>query len=195
MTRLALELLKSAGDPTGPLQKAENGVTRLGWLLERLPAQIALALDLPLPERTPPGLFPNLESYVTHLRLIHSRRPIELVGGEWTTSGASQPLVPFAAGFAELAFNLSPAKAKVRFSADRERGLEVECDCPGRPHPWNVEQNLGALELSRPRETPLPYRLVEVARLALRSAIPLTVEFTDRAFVGKVVLGERLHTL
>lgn len=190
VARLALELLKGSGDPAG-LQKIENGVTRLGWLLERLPSQVALALDLPLAERTAPSLFPNLDSYVKHLQRIHSRRPIELLGGDWSASAPSQNLVPFAAAFAELAFKLSSARGKVRFSPHGERGLEVECEDLARPPPWSVPATLGASELCRQREPAWPYRLVEAARLAIRSGIPLTIDFTERGFVARVSLGER----
>jgi len=191
VARLALELLRDKSDQAGgPVQKVENGVLRLGFLLERLPSQLALALDLPLLERGAPSLFPNLDSYVKHLQLVHSRRPIELSGGDWNLSDASQALVPYAAGFAELAFSLSPARSKVRFSADQQRGLEVECECPNRPPPWDVDGTVSATALSHRLATVAPYRLLEASRLALRSGIPWSVEFTNDTFVARVELGE-----
>jgi len=187
--RLALELVKAGGEPTNPVQKMENGLTRLSWLLERLPTQMALALDLPLEERTAPGTFPSVEAYVRHLQVVHARRPIELLGSDWAKREASQSLVPFAAGFAELAFRISPARARVRFSAEKERCLEVECECPVRPEPWNVEEHLGALELGWRHEV-APYRLVEAARLATRLDISFGVDLTSQGFVARVAARE-----
>jgi len=189
VARLGLELLRAGTDPASATQKVENGVLRLGWLMERLPPQVALALDLPLALHAAPSLFPTLESYVVHLRLTHSRRAIELSGGDWSTNAASQPLVPFAAGFAELAFKLSSPRTTLRFSTEHERRLEVECECPERPEPWNVQETIDAVEMSHRHNQHLPYRLIEVARLALRSSIPLTVQFTPRAFLARVQLG------
>jgi len=185
VSRLAFELLKGSTLPTSPIQKMDNGLTRLGFLLERLPSQLALALELPLARSASPSLFPNLESYVRHLRLVHSQREIELVAGEWALSAASQSLVPFAAGFTEFALSMSSARAKLRLSADSVRGLEVECECPGRPPPWDAPQTVGALELSRDQDA-LPYRMLEAARLALRFGMPLSVELSQRALLAKV---------
>lgn len=185
VVRLALELLRSSDDPTSSIQKIENGTTRLGWLIERLPTQMALGLDLPLPERPPATLFPSIQAYVAHLVLVHSRRPIELAPGQWAATSASQELVPFAAGFAELAFKVSPARARVSFAASLEEGLEVECECPGRPEPWNIESTLYASELVRYGDVLVPYRLIEAARLALRTKVPFSVTFTEKGFLGK----------
>jgi hypothetical protein len=185
VSRLALELFKGSAMPASPTQKMENGLTRLGFLLERLPTQLALALDLPLAQRASPSLFPNLESYVEHLRLVHSQREIALLPGQWAASAASQSLVPFAAGFTEFALSLSSARAKLRLSAEREHELEVECECSLRPPPWDAPQILGAAELSRGQHA-LPYRLVEAARLALRSDLSLSVELSQRGLVANV---------
>lgn len=191
VARLALELLKSGSDPASAVQKMDNGVTRLGWLIERLPSQMALAVDLPLTERVSASLFPNLEAYVNHLQLIHSRRPIESDAGKWLASADSQALVPFAAGFAELALKVSSARAKVRFSMPAADALQVECECPTRPEPWNVHETLSAFQLSRRDDSFAPYRLVEAARLALRTDATLSVEFTEHGFLARVALGER----
>jgi hypothetical protein len=158
---------------------------RLGWLIERLPTQIALGLDLPLPERPPATLFPSLQAYVAHLLLVHSRRPIELEPGQWATTSDSQELVAFAAGFAELAFKVSPARARVRFSASLDDGLEVECECPGRPEPWNIQSTLDASDLVGYGDVIVPYRLIEAARLARRAKVRFSVTFTEQGFVGK----------
>lgn len=186
VVRLALELIKASSPPASPTQKMENGLLRLGFLLERLPSQLALALDMPLAERNATSLFSTLEAYVKHLRLVHSHRQVELSGGAWPASEASRVLVPFAAGFAELALSLSAAKTTLRFSADPTRGLELECECPGRAAPWNAGVSLGARELTHRPDGLVPYRLVEAARLALRYSMPLTVEVSERGLLARV---------
>lgn len=191
VVRLALELLKASGDQAASMQKIENGATRLGWLVERLPAQIALAIDLPTPERPPATLFPSLQAYVAHLVLVHSRRPIELDPGEWAASAASLPLVPYAAGFAELALRVSPAKARIRFSASADDGVEVDCECPARPEPWNIDKTFDALEVSRAGDAFGPYRLTEAARLAVRDSARFSVTFNDRGFVAHAQTSPR----
>jgi len=191
VARLGLELLKAGGDPQKPVEKIDNGLLRLGWLLERLPSQVALALDLPVADSTAPSLFPSLESYVSHLKRTHPRRNVELTGGPWISSTATQALVPFASGLVELAFKLSTGRTGLRLTAETASNLRVECECPERPPPWDVQQTLGAFELSHEGEAFSPYRLVEVARMALRSDVALTVELSERNFCGRVQLQGR----
>lgn len=183
VARLALKLLQTNGEAPPSIQKVENGVVRLGWMMERLPAQVALALDVPLAEQPSQTLFPHLESYVQHLKNIQSRRPIELSATEWAQSGPSQAHVPFLAGFAELAFKLSSARSKLQIRADQQH-LEVECECSDLPAPWNVPRRLSAIELSR-RDLSAPYRLVEAARFALATNVELGVEVTGRSLLGR----------
>lgn len=185
VARLALELL-GGGDEKSPLGKIENGVVRLGWLVERLPFQVALALDLPLTETRAPSTFGSLDAYVAHLRRIQPRRPIEFPGDEWTASAGSQALVPFVAGLCELTFRLGSASLPLFIAAAPPRRLEVSCECSARPAPWNVQAEFDAPELSRQSEAFVPYRLLEAARLAVRMDIPLRVELTERGFRGSI---------
>jgi hypothetical protein len=190
VARLGLELLRAGGDPQKPVEKIDNGLVRLGWLLERLPSQVALALDLPIATSNAPSLFPSLESYVTHLRRTHPRRNVELSGGPWTSNTTSQVLVPFASGLVALAFKISSGHTALRLASDTVRELRVECECPERSPPWDAQQTLGAFELSHQGEAFSPYRLVEVARMALRSGVALTVELSERTFCGRVLLSD-----
>jgi len=190
VARLGLELLRAGGDPRKPVEKIDNGLMRLGWLLERLPSQVALALDLPIATSSAPSLFPSLESYVTHLRRTHPRRNVELSGGPWTSNTTSQVLVPFASGLVALAFKISSGHTGLRLASDTVSDLRVECECPERSPPWDTQQTLGAFELSHQGEAFSPYRLVEVARMALRSGVALTVELSERTFCGRVLLRD-----
>lgn len=186
VARLALKLLDPELLPASPARKVDNGVTRLGFLVERLPSQIALALDLPLPSSPSPSLFPNLLSYVTHLRSIHPQRAIESSGDEWMARSSSEGLVPFAAGLTEFALKISAARATLRISMDRADRLEFACECPDRRAPWDIRATIGAAALAQRGSKPVPFRLLEAARLAIRSNIQLTVELTDNGFTGRV---------
>jgi hypothetical protein len=188
VARLGIELLKAGGDSSKPLDKVENGLTRLGWLLERLPSQVALALDLPEEATSASSQFQSLESYVAHVKRTHPRRQIDLVGGPWTSSAASRNLVPFASGLVEFAFKLSSGRAGLHISADAAGELRVECECPDRAPPWDIQQTLGAFELSHRDQAFSPYRLLEAARLALRSESRLTIELLEHTFRGQVQL-------
>lgn len=184
VAQLALKLLEPNAETPSPVQRAENGISRLGYLMERLPSQIALALDLPLVENSAPSLFPSLDSYVNHLRRIHPRRSIELVNDHQATLPTGR-LVLFAAGFVEFAIKLSDARAGLRITVGSGATLEVECECPNRPPPWDVQ---GSLNLERP-DGALPYRLVDAVRLAARLGAALSVALTSRSYIARVNLG------
>lgn len=188
VAQLALKLMETGADSPNVIQKAENGVTRLGYLTERLPSQIALALDLPLSNQPSASIFPSLDSFARHLRRVHPRRSVELVGGEFVAALASARFVPFAAGFVEFALKLSDPQAAIKMTVDQGPVLELECECPNRPHPWDVQASLDEAAIARRGEDVLPYRLVEAARLATRLGVALTLELTGRALLARVQL-------
>jgi len=188
VAQLALKLMEMNADSSSPIPKAENGLTRLGYLVERIPSQLALALDLPLLERSSATLFPTLEAFVRHLRRIHPRRSVELLGENIATNQATARLVPFAAGFVEFALKLSDAQSVLKMTLLEHLALEFECD-PIRPHPWGKRATLDASNIGRSVDEFLPYRLVEACRLATRLGAVLTLELTERSLFARVQLA------
>jgi hypothetical protein len=186
VARLALKMLEGQDATRATVQKVENGIVRLGWLAERLPTQAALTLGGPLPSPTLSSLFTSLESYVHHLRHVHSKRPIELSPSTWVQSDQSQGLVPFAAGFVELVLKVTSPRAPVELVAsENPPRLEVRCQSDLRLSNWGLPDELHALELSRGHEQ-VPYRLKEAAELALRDRREISVKLKPSAFVGVV---------
>lgn len=186
IARMALQLLTiSAGaEPSSPVRKVESGVTRMGFTLERLPDQVALALDLPLGP-PPPSIFRDLGVYLTHLKQIHPHRPIQLEGESAMSTTASAAFIPTAAGFVDLALHLSAARGSLRIAFDAARGLEFECECPERRAPWDFEGTLQAEDILSRFAAQVPFRLLEGARRALRFGSPFSIEFSSGSFVAR----------
>lgn len=182
VARLALSMLERTVSSSSSLQKVENGLIRLGWLTERLPTQVALSLEAPTPPRALGSLFPTLESYVQHLKQIHSRRPIELSENDWTRRDESAVLVPFLSGFVELALKVSSPKTEIKVLAAADPlTLELSCECStSRETPLHEVASEHQLSREQSRELgPVPYRLREVARLAAREGLRMSVHVKD----------------
>lgn len=192
VAQLALKVMATGADAPPPLQKVDNAVTRLGWLIERLPTQYALSLDLPELHAPAAMVFPTLLNYVQHLRRVQPRRTIDLHEGPAAAMRPTDQLVPYASGFAELAFNLSPARAPLVISAHGPQALTVESECPDRRSPFDGCTTMTASDLEK-HGAAVPYRLLEIARLARRTGAELQLEFTARGFTARAVLSPVAH--
>jgi len=186
VAQLALKIMGPSADSASPVQKLDNAVTRLGWLVERLPTQYTLCLELPEMGAPAPMVFPTLQTYVSHLRHVQPRRAIEFNEGEWSTRPSDQ-LVPYASGFADLAFSLSSARSKLTISISGPQSLAVESECPERRAPFDGCLSMTAADLER-HGSAVPYRLLEVARLARRTGALLSLEFTAHGFHARAEL-------
>ena len=184
IARMALQLMTMSAEPSSPVRKVESGVTRMGFTLERLPEQVALALDLPLGP-PPPSIFRDLGVYAAHLKQIHPHRSIQLEGESAMNTTASAAFIPTAAGFVDLALSLSAARGSFRIAFDLTRGLEFECECPERRVPWDFEGTLQADDVVSRFATQVPFRLLEGARRALRSGSPFSIDFVSGSFVAR----------
>lgn len=188
IARMALQLITLSTEPSSPVRKIESGVTRMGFTLERLPDQVALALDLPLGPPAP-SIFRDLGVYAAHLKQIHPHRPIHLEGESAMSTTASSAFIPTVAGFVDLALAVSAARGSLRISFDAAQGLEVECECPDRRAPWDLQGALHASDLVRRFSSHAPFRLLEGARRALRSGSAFQIDFTSDSFLARASSG------
>ncbi|HXS16447.1 MAG TPA: hypothetical protein VN764_04645, partial [Polyangiaceae bacterium] len=187
VAQLALKIMDGGTDAASPIQKIDNALTRLGWLVERLPLQYALCVSLPAVSPPSPSVFSTVGAYVQYLRRTQPRRIIDFNEGTWGTASPSEQLVPYAAGFSEFAFRLSPARAKLALSVLGPRAILIESECPERPAPFDACLTMSAADVEA-HGSAVPYRLLEIARLAQQTGASLNLELTSEGFSARVVL-------
>ena len=83
---------------------------------------------------------------------------------------------------------LAAVESKPHPALQPEQALTVESECPDRRSPFDGCTTMTASDLEK-HGAAVPYRLLEIARLARRTGAELQLEFTARGFTARAVLS------